>query len=100
MTTCIELAAFKYPSRACHELVAERPAMIRALKQRFPGLRQAYLAREDDGAWLDIILWSSRQEALQAAQQVGSIPECSNWFRHITESLGLRDVDVAHVYQA
>ena len=74
--------------------------MIRALKQRFPGLRQAYLAPEDDGAWLDIILWSSRQEALQAAQQVGSIPECSNWFRHITESLGLSDVDVGHVYQA
>ena len=32
--------------------MAGRPAMVRALAGRFPA---AYLTREDDGSWLDIV---------------------------------------------
>jgi hypothetical protein len=39
-------------------LMAGRPAMVRALAGRFPGCPAAYLTREDDGSWLDIVPWS------------------------------------------
>jgi hypothetical protein len=99
MTMCIEIARFRVNEPSVAALLAERPAMIDALKRRFPSLRHAYLARDDDGTWLDMILWSSREEALNAAANVHSIPECANWFRHISESLGLRHVEVAHAFQ-
>jgi hypothetical protein len=36
-------------------LVAGRPAMTEALRERFPGCLAAYLTREDAGSWLDVV---------------------------------------------
>ncbi len=68
--------------------------MVEALHRRFPACLAAYLTREDDGAWLDVILWHSRAEAEEAARLIDSAPECASWFRHIAESGGLRHVEV------
>lgn len=59
--------------------MAERPAMVEALRRRFPGCLAAYLSR-DDGGWLDVVLWRSRAQ-------------CAAWFRHIAASGGLRHVE-------
>lgn len=88
----MELARFRIHEGAGAGLVAERPAMVEALRRRFP--LAAYLIREDDGGWLDVVLWRSRDEAEQAARQLSSVPECASWFRHIAESGGLRHVEV------
>lgn len=92
----IELARFKIHDDAEQRLLAERPAMIEALQRRFPACLAAYLTREDDGGWLDILVWRSREEAEQAALAVNTVPECEAWFRHISESGGLRHVEVLH----
>ncbi|MFD0690259.1 antibiotic biosynthesis monooxygenase [Actinomadura fibrosa] len=96
----IELARFTIHDGAEERLVAERPAMVDALRRRFPGCLAAYLTREDDGSWLDVLVWRSRAEAERAAREVGSVPECAAWFRHIAESGGVRHVDVVAAWTA
>jgi hypothetical protein len=92
----LELVAFKVCSEDVPSLLEERPAMIDALQRAFPGAFAAWLCRQDDGTWLDVILWRSREEAEDAARRVDEVPEAQRWFRHIAESHGVRHVDVAH----
>jgi hypothetical protein len=91
-----ELAAFTVIDGAEPALLAERPKMIAALRQAFPGVLAAWLTRQDDGSWLDVVLWRSRQEAEDAAHRIDQVPAAQRWFRHIAESKGLRHVEVAH----
>lgn len=79
-------------------MLAERPAMVDAMRRRFPGCLAAYLTKESDGRWLDVILWRSQAEAEEAAREVASVPECAAWFRHIAESGGLRHVEVVSAW--
>jgi hypothetical protein len=90
----IELARFTIHPGAEDTLLAERPAMITALRRRFPACLAAFLTREDDGGWLDVLLWRSREEAEEAATLIDTVPECKEWFRHIAKSGGLRHVEV------
>jgi hypothetical protein len=96
MTLTLELAAFTVREGAEPALLAERPEMLAALRQAFPAVLAAWLTKQDDGSWLDVILWRSRQEAEEAARRVHRVPEVERWFRHIAESKGLRHVEVAH----
>jgi quinol monooxygenase YgiN len=98
MTMTIELARFKVDDSAVEQLVAERPAMVEAMRRRFPGCLAAYLTREDDGGWLDVVVWRSRAEAEEAARSIDSVPECAAWFRHISASQGLRHVEVVDAW--
>jgi hypothetical protein len=70
--------------------------MIRALQRAFPAALAGWLTRQDDGTWLDVILWRSREEAEQAARRIESVPEAKKWFRHISRSIGVSHVDVVH----
>ena len=94
MTMVIELARFTIHEGAEEKLLAERPAMIDALRRRFPACLAAYLTKEDDGGWLDVLLWRGRAEAEEAARLVDTVSECREWFRHIAKSGGLRHVRV------
>jgi hypothetical protein len=94
MTMVIELASFTIHPAAEEKLLAERPAMVEALRRRFPDCLAAFLTRQDDGGWLDVILWRGRAEAEEAAELVNTVPEAREWFRHIAESGGLRHVEV------
>jgi antibiotic biosynthesis monooxygenase len=94
MSMTIELARFTIKPDAEATLLAERPAMVAALLQRFPACLAAFLTREDDGSWLDVIVWRTRAEAEEAAAQISTVPEAADWFRHIAESGGLRHVEV------
>ena len=96
MTLTLELAAFTIRNGAEPALLAERPGMLTALQQTFPGALAAWLTRQDDGSWLDIVLWRSREEAEDAARRIHDVPEAEHWFRHIAESKGQRHVEVAH----
>jgi hypothetical protein len=96
MTLTLELAAFTVREGAEPALLAERPEMLATLRQAFPAMLAAWLTRQDDGSWLDVVLWRSRQEAEEAARRIDQVPEATRWFRHIAESKGLRHVEVAH----
>jgi hypothetical protein len=96
MTLTFELAQFAVRVEDEAALLAERPEMIRALQRAFPGALAAWLTKQDDGTWLDVILWRSREEAEDAVQRIDTVPEAQSWFRHISHSMGVRHVEVAH----
>jgi hypothetical protein len=100
MTMVIELARFTIHDGAEDKLLAERPAMIDALRRRFPACLAAYLTKEDDGSWLDVLLWRDRVEAEEAARLVDTVPECREWFRHIAKSGGLRHLAVKDSWES
>jgi hypothetical protein len=68
--------------------------MIAALRHAFPGLLSSWLTRRDDGSWLDVILWRSREEAEYSATHVTEVPEAVAWFGHISESGGTEHLTV------
>jgi hypothetical protein len=94
MALTFELAQFVVRDGEEEALVAERPAMLRALRQAFPAALAAWLTRQDDGSWLDVILWESREAAEEAARRIEEVAEARSWFRHIAESHGVRHVEV------
>ena len=96
MALTFELAHFVVHEGNEEALLAERPAMVRALQEAFPNALAAWLARQDDGSWLDVILWQSRQSAEEAARRIDEVAEARSWFRHIAASHGPRHVEVIH----
>jgi hypothetical protein len=96
MALTFELATFTVHAGEEDALLAERPEMVEALQRAFPGVLGAWLAKRDDGSWVDVILWRSREEAEQAAKHVNDVPAAKAWFRHIAESRGLEHLEVAH----
>jgi hypothetical protein len=94
MALTFEFAAFTVREENEAALVAERAEMIEALQRAFPAALAAWLTKEDDGSWLDVILWHSREDAEEAARDIESVPEANAWFRHIAESRGVRHVEV------
>jgi len=49
--------------------------MIEALKARYPELLDARLVKLDDGTWMDIVRWSSREAAERAAASFSDVRE-------------------------
>ena len=96
MALTFELAHFVAREGGEEALLEERPAMVRALQETFPDALAAWLTREDDGSWLDVILWQSREAAKEAARRINDVPEARSWFGHIAASHGLRHVEVVH----
>lgn len=76
-----EFAAFRVAPEDEEALVRERPAMVAALREAFPAAMGAWLTRQDDGSWLDILLWRSREAAEEAAKRIAEVPEARAWFR-------------------
>lgn len=81
----LELARFSTSAENEEGLLADRPKMLTALKARFPGVVRAQLTKLDDGSWLDVLTWTSKEEAAKAAREAFEIPECAAWFAHIDE---------------
>jgi hypothetical protein len=88
MDLTFELAHFEVREGEEAALLAERPAMVLALRRAFPGALATWLTKHDDGSWLDIVLWESREAAEDAAQRIHELPEARSWFRHIGEPHG------------
>ena len=80
MTLTFELAHFIVRDGEEEALLAERPAMIRALQEAFPDALAAWLTKQDDGSWLDVVLWRGLEEARDAADRVGSGPKRARGF--------------------
>src|SRR3954452_6338930 len=94
MPLTFELAEFTVAAEDERALLNGRAEMVTALRRAFPGALAAWLTRQDDGSWLDIVLWRSREEAQDAAARIDEVPEAQSWFERIAESPGLRHLEV------
>ena len=96
----VEFARFTVRPGEDDKLIAERPAMLAALRARFPGCLAAYLTREPDGTFVDVLVWRTPEEAAASAQEIMSIPECAAWLAHIAESGGIRHAELVDAWPA
>ncbi len=76
--------------------VQERQAVTEALRRKFPGYVRAVRARLEDRSWLDLVVWESREQALDAARRAPEMPELASWFAHIAEVQWMEHAEIAH----
>lgn len=75
MADIYEIVRSRVAEEREEEMLALRPRMIAALRRRFPEFLDAHLVKLDDGAWLDIVRWRSREAAERASAEFEQIPE-------------------------
>jgi hypothetical protein len=94
MGLTIEIARFTVNDGAEEAMLAERPAMVEAVRRAYPSHRDAYLTKLEDGSWMDVVVWGDRREALEAAEGFYEHPEIARWFRHVDELTGFEYGDI------
>ena len=77
------------------EMIARRPALEAAVRERLPGLLDIRLVRLDDGTYLDMLRWESRAAADAAIDQCAAIPEAGEIHGHFAEDLAHHRGEVA-----
>jgi len=98
MSVTVELVRFRVAPGREEAFVAGREAAIEGLRS-MPGLLSATLARADDGTWVDVVLWRSREEALAAdrALRAGEVPAAVlEWASAIEDVESMTHAQVAH----
>jgi hypothetical protein len=95
--TAMELARFTVDPDDVEAMLDARPAMLRALRERFEGFEVLHLVRLDERTWLDVVRWASRAQADQAAATIGEVPECRAAFAYIKEVVAMEHGEVLFV---
>jgi heme-degrading monooxygenase HmoA len=98
MSVTMELVRFTVVPGREEAFVAAREAAVEGFRT-MPGMLSATLARADDGSWLDVILWRSREEALAAdrAMQAGVVPAAvMEWASAIESVESMTHASVEH----
>ncbi len=100
MSDALEVVRLTVAPAEREAFLRERPAAIAALRERFGGLLDATLAELDDGTWIDVVRWRSREEALLAAEQFPSVPQAAAWAGRIAEVREMLHGEVRDVVRA
>ncbi len=77
------------------QMIARRPALEAALRERLPGLLDIRLVRLEDGTCLDVLRWDSRAAADAAIEQYAAIPEAGEIHGFVEEVLAHHRGEVA-----
>jgi heme-degrading monooxygenase HmoA len=70
-------------------MLSRRPVLEAAVRDSLPGLLDINLVRLDDGTYLDVLRWESREAADAAIDRYATIPEAM-------EIHGFFEEDLAH----
>jgi heme-degrading monooxygenase HmoA len=92
--TAMELARFTVDPDDVDAMLEARPAMLRALRERFDGFEALHLVRLDERTWLDVVRWASRAQADEAAAVVFELPECRAAFAYIKEVVAMEHGEI------
>jgi hypothetical protein len=57
------------------EMLARRPALEEGVRKKLPGLLDIKLVRLEDGTYLDVLHWESREAADAAIELFATVPE-------------------------
>jgi heme-degrading monooxygenase HmoA len=57
------------------EMLRRRPAPEAGVREKLPGLLETRLVRLDDGTYLDVLRWESREAADAAIERFAEVPE-------------------------
>ena len=68
-------------------MLNRRPALEAAVREKLPGLLDMRLVRLDDGTYLDVLRWESRESADAAVEKFAEIPEAGEIHEFVEEDL-------------
>lgn len=100
MQEVLEIARFTIKPAVEAQFLAEREPMLAHLRRHFPGLIDAQLVKLENGEYLDLVRWASREQALRAAEGAMGVPEIAAWFAHIAQVRSMEHAEVKHVAPA
>jgi hypothetical protein len=75
MNEFYEVVHAKARDGAEEEMLRRRPALEAGVRNKLPGLLDIRLIRLDDGTYLDVLRWVSREAADAAIQKFAEVPE-------------------------
>jgi heme-degrading monooxygenase HmoA len=70
-----EVVHAKVRAGAEEEMLRRRPELEIAVKEKLPGLLDIRLVRLEDGTYLDVLRWESREAADAAIETFAAVPE-------------------------
>jgi heme-degrading monooxygenase HmoA len=70
-----EIVHAKVRDGAEDEMLRRRPRLEAGVKEKLPGLLDILLVRLDDGTYLDVLRWESREAADAAIEKFADVPE-------------------------
>jgi quinol monooxygenase YgiN len=85
MAETVEIVRFTVDPDRREEFLWLRPAAINALRSAHGGLIEAWLVEQDDGTFIDLVHWRSREEAVAAAAAFPQIQAAQEWLSTIAE---------------
>lgn len=77
------------------EMLSRRPALEDGVRQKLPGLRDIRLVRVDDGTYLDVLRWESREAADAAIELFAEVPEAGEIHDFLPEGIAHHRGEVA-----
>jgi hypothetical protein len=69
------------------EMLARRPALEEGVRNKLPGLLDIKLVRLEDGTYLDVLRWESREAADAAIDLFAIVPEAGEIHGFLAEDL-------------
>jgi heme-degrading monooxygenase HmoA len=75
VTEFYEIVHAKVREGAEEEMLRRRPDLEAGVKEKLSGLLDIRLVRLEDGSYLDILRWESREAADAAMEQFAEVPE-------------------------
>ena len=97
MPRTIEIARFTVDESQEEAFLAERDAMSEAAKERFEGFVDEMLVKLEDGSYLSIWTWETREHCDQAMVRIDQVPLVTSWLAHIEKDVSM---DVGVVVEA
>ena len=70
-----------------HEMLERRPELEAGVREKFAGLLDIRLVRLDDGTYLDVLRWESREAADAAIEKFADVPEAVEIHGYLTDTL-------------
>lgn len=92
MEQTLEIATFR--AEITPEFLACRDAAMDAIAREFDGFISERLVQHDDGSLSDLIVWSSRSLAKDAAAKASSLPEAAAYFAMFTASISMEHAEI------
>jgi hypothetical protein len=87
-----EVVHAKVRGGAEEEMISRRPALEAGVRQKLPGLLDIRL---DDGTYLDVLRWESREAADAATELFAEVPEAREIHGFLPEGLAHHRGEVA-----
>jgi heme-degrading monooxygenase HmoA len=72
---------------ADEEMLSRRPELEAGVREKLPGLLEIRLIRLDDGTYLDVLRWESREAADAAIEKFAEVPEAGEIHDFLAEGL-------------